>query len=255
MKHDFIDHHRAGDSLVHTADPRLKFIVWIVYIFVVVLIPYSAKIIFLYLLFFPLLFAFVSRISLVHFLSKLAKLYPMIFFITFLLPFFPGKDSAVAHFGILNIYQAGIQKFILINAKSILAMLMSIILTATTDFTLMLKGMEGLKVPRIMINILSFMYRFIFLLIDETERMVAAFRSRYIYLPVVTRLKIVSKQIGTLFIRTFERGERVYQAMDSRGFSGKIYSINQLHWKDSDSVLLITLLAAMIVPPVVISVL
>lgn len=248
MKHDFIDHHREGDSPIHLADPRLKIIMMVTYIFVVVLIPRQAKHFFLALSAIPLLLALISGISVFHFLSKLLKIYPMIFFITFLLPFFKGTEPAVFQWSIFKIYPAGLDKFVLINLKSVLSVFMSVILTTTTSFDMLLKGLEELRIPKIFILILSFMYRFIFLLIDEVERMLTAFQSRYIRLKLLTRLKFVAQQIGVLFIRTFERGERIYQAMEARGFSGNIYTLHSLCWKKSDNILLTGYILLLILP-------
>jgi cobalt/nickel transport system permease protein len=196
----------------------------------------------------PIMLAFLSRVSVLHFLFKLLKVYPMIFFISFLIPFFPSNNDSVYHFGMIRIYQSGLDKFISINIKSILSIFMSIILTTTTSFDMLLKGMERLFIPKIFILILSFMYRFIFLLIDEIERMFTAYKSRYIKLPFWSRLNILSQQIVVLFIRTYERGERVYQAMDARGFSGKIYTLNNLSWKSLDNLLLLFFLLMIFLP-------
>ncbi|GAB4366218.1 MAG: energy-coupling factor transporter transmembrane protein EcfT [Calditrichia bacterium] len=238
MRHEFLDHHRAGNSLIHRADPRLKFLIILFYIFMVVSIPYPLKRFFLPVALLPLTCALLSGVSLGHYLSKLLRLYPMVFFISFLLPFFPSESGIMGRFGFLTVYQTGLQNFILINVKSVLIIFMSIVMMVTTDFSLMLKGLEKLRLPSLMIMVLSFMYRFIFLLIDEAERMQMAYASRYIRLPFFTRLRILAQQIGVLFIRTFERGERVYQAMDARGFSGKIYTLNQIRWKRLDTILL-----------------
>jgi len=248
MRHDFFDHHRSGNSLVHLADPRLKFFMMVSYILVLVVIPQDAKRYFIPLSFVPVILALTSGISFLHFLSKLAKIYPMIFFITFLLPFFPSDHEAGFKLGIFKFYRSGLDKFLLINVKSVLAVFMSIILTTTTEFNRLLKGMEKFHIPRIIILILSFMYRFIFLLIDEVERMLMAYNARYIHLPFFTRLKVFAQQIGVLFIRTYERSERVYQAMDARGFSGKIYTISDLNWKQRDSLLLALFIIILILP-------
>ncbi len=237
MKHDFLDHHRSGNSFVHRADPRLKLFMMLCYILTVVALPFSLAGYYLVLAWIPVLLAVASGVSFFHFVSKLLKIYPMIFFITFLLPFFPGGESPAVQVGVVKIYQSGLQKFILINIKSVLAVFISIVLTTTIDFSLLLKAMEKLKLPKLMIAVLSFMYRFIFLLIDETERMMMAYQSRYIRLPLLMRMKIVARQIGVLFLRTYERGERVYQAMDSRGFNGTVYTLSDLHWKRPDSLL------------------
>ncbi len=238
MKHEFIDHHRQGNSLIHKADPRVKILILVIYILTVVSIPYSAERHFAGLALIPVFFALLSGISFFHYLSKLIKIYPMIFFITFLLPFFPANGGAVHHFWIFNIYEQGLQKFVLINLKASLTIFMSIILTTTTDFTLLLHALEKFRIPQVIIVILSFMYRFIFLLIDEAERMIMAFQSRYIRLSLWQRLKYVAQEIGVLFIRTYERGERIYQAMESRGFNGSVNTLSELEWRFSDSVLL-----------------
>ena len=248
MKHDFLDHHRSGNSPVHLADPRLKIVVMLLFIFAVVITPYREMSDFLCYAGILFIIALVSRVSLFHYLSKLLKLYPMIFLITFLLPFFPAINGAEYQIGFVKIYQSGLQKFALINIKSVLAILMSIVLTVTTDFSMLLKGVEKLRVPRLPIMVLSFMYRFIFLLIDETERMQMAYQSRYIKLPVLRRLQIFSQQIGVLFIRTYERGERVYQAMDSRGWSGEVRTLNDLHWRRTDTLHFALFALSMMVP-------
>jgi cobalt/nickel transport system permease protein len=248
MKHEFIDHHRQGNSLIHKADSRLKIIILVIYILVVVLIPKHAPEYYFFFAAIPVLLSFLSGISIFHFFSKLLKIYPMIFFISFLIPFFPSDGDQEIQFGILKIYQDSLDKFIYINIKSILSIFMSIILTTTTSFDMLLKGMEKLRLPKIFILILSFMYRFIFLLIDEVERMFTAYQSRYIKLNLIPRLRIIAQQLGVLFIRTYERGERVFQAMDARGFSGKIYTINSLKWRKTDSFILICFLVIIILP-------
>ncbi len=238
MKHEFLDHHREGDSLVHRLDPRLKIFLLLSYVFMVVSIPFDSTNRLLLFSIVPFILALLSGVSLLHYLSKLSKIYPLIFLITFLLPFLPTAGENALTVGPLKIYPAGFNKFLIINAKSLFSIWMSIILTTTTEFNQFLKGMEKLRFPTLVILILSFMYRFIFLLIDEAERMLMAFQSRYVRLSLFTRLKYLAQEIGVLFIRTFERSERVYQAMEARGFQGKIHSPSHFHWKILDSVVL-----------------
>ncbi len=235
MKHEFLDHHREGNSPVHGMDPRLKLLLMGAYILMVVTTPAGKPLRFLYLSLFPLFLMTMSGISILHFLGKLLRLYPMIFLITFLLPFFPSDGEPVIRLGAIALYPEGVQKFLLINIKSVLALLISIVLTTTTDFNRLLKAMERLYVPDVVVATLSFMYRFIFLIIDEAERMVMAFHSRYIRLPLLVRLKMVASQIGVLFIRTYERGERVNLAMEARGFTGTVRVMNALNWRQQDT--------------------
>jgi cobalt/nickel transport system permease protein len=248
MKHEFLDHHREGNSLVHLLDPRLKIMMMLVFIIMVVTISYEKRHWLLVYLAVPLVLAGLSRISILHFLSKLFKLYPMILVITIFIPFFPLPNETPQQFLGISISSSGLQKFILINAKSILILFISIVLTTTTDFMMLSKGLEKLRMPSVMIAIISFIYRFIFLLIDEVERLLMAYQSRYLKLSLSKRIKIIASMIGLLFIRTYERGERVYLAMESRGFQGTIYTLNDLCWKRYDTLVAVIFLAILLLP-------
>jgi cobalt/nickel transport system permease protein len=93
------------------------------------------------------------------------------------------------------------------------------------------------------------MYRFIFLIIDEVERLQIGYSSRYIYLPLRSRLKMLAGLIATLFIRTYERGERIYLAMESRGFKGRVYTLQSLRWRGVDSLAGVMFVMVMIAVP------
>lgn len=136
----------------------------------------------------------------------------------------------------------------MINIKSILIIFMSIVLTTTTDFNLLLKALEKLRIPGIVIILLAFMYRYIFLLIDEAERNFFAYQSRHIRLSLRGKIKSLAKQIAVIFLRTFERGERVYLAMEARAFTGKIFTMGQLHWGVKDTIILGVYLVFLVLP-------
>jgi len=119
--------------------------------------------------------------------------------------------------------------------------LITILLITTTRFTSLLKGFEGLRFPYVFVLILSFMYRYIFLFFDELERLLRARNSRTIKPGLALRIKTLAYVIGTMFLRTFERSERVYEAMISRGFTGEIITIEQMMIKKSDIIILIIL--------------
>jgi cobalt/nickel transport system permease protein len=102
------------------------------------------------------------------------------------------------------------------------------LLTSTTKFTSLLKGLERLKVPKIFIMIISFMYRYLFLIVDELQRMERAKKSRTFGKAGRLRIiKTLSNIAGVLFVRSYERAERVYLAMCSRGFDGEIRTLEE----------------------------
>jgi cobalt/nickel transport system permease protein len=238
MKHDFIDHHRIGDSIVHKFDPRLKIIVMFFYILAVVLTGFDHFVYLIYLTFFLLILSLMSKISLFHFLLKLMRIYPMFFFVSLLILFVPSSSPVYFQWFFVKVYQDGLQKFILINLKSVIIMLMSLLLMSTTDYMLLLKGLEKFRIPKIFLAILSFLYRFMFLLIDEIERIWMAYRSRYIELSFWKQLNYMGKKIVVLFVRAYERGERIYLSMDARGFMGEIKTIEHLQWRFLDTLYL-----------------
>jgi cobalt/nickel transport system permease protein len=82
--------------------------------------------------------------------------------------------------------------------------------------------MEKLGSPRILTMVTSFMYRYSFILIDEMQRMKRARDSRCFGGKWFWQSKVVGHMIGTLFLRSFHRGETVYMAMLSRGYHGSM---------------------------------
>jgi len=110
--------------------------------------------------------------------------------------------------------------------KAWLSVLSLILLSSTTEFSELLKGLEQLRMPRVMVMTLSFMYRYIFLLVDEVIRMKQARDSRNFGGKRMWQLKTIGNMVGTLFLRSYERGERVYGAMVARGFDGRTRTLS-----------------------------
>ncbi len=112
--------------------------------------------------------------------------------------------------------------FLNCTIKAILSIVLILIASSTTKFNHLLKTLRQFKVPNIFIHLLSFMYRYSFLLEDEFLRASRAYQSRNINnKDNFSKVKIFSNILGTLFIRTYERAERVYLAMCSRGYDNE----------------------------------
>ncbi|MEX2101335.1 MAG: energy-coupling factor transporter transmembrane component T, partial [Actinomycetota bacterium] len=109
-----------------------------------------------------------------------------------------------------------------ITAKATLGLGISIVAASTTTMPEFLRGFDRLHVPRAFTSIASFMIRYGDVISDEMRRMRVAresrgFRGRWIW-----QARAVASSAGTLFIRSYERGERVYLAMLSRGYTGSM---------------------------------
>ncbi len=119
------------------------------------------------------------------------------------------------------------------------------LLTLSTRFSVLLHGMQRLQVPSLFIALTALTYRYIFLFSDEAYRMGLAREARTVKKERIVRLRTwrtISSMIGTLFIRAYERGEKVYQTMLARGFSGKFHLVTHLKMELKDYAFAISLL-------------
>lgn len=143
-------------------------------------------------------------------LRRLAIEVPFVAF-AFLLPFFGGEDGEWAAWNIL--------------AKATLGVLAAVLLSATTPVADLLRGMERLRVPRSLTSIAGFMVRYADVISGELQRMRVARLSRCYDPRWLWQAKAIAATAGTLFVRSYERGERVYLAMLSRNYTGSLPSV------------------------------
>jgi len=122
--------------------------------------------------------------------------------------------------GGLSVSRSGLWVLWNVVIKSCLGVFSVILLSSTTTFPQLIKGMEKLGSPKIFTMLASFMYRYSFILIDEVYRMKRAKDSRSFGGRWLRQTEVIGHMIGTLFLRSYHRGERVYLAMLSRGYQG-----------------------------------
>jgi cobalt/nickel transport system permease protein len=109
-----------------------------------------------------------------------------------------------------------------ILAKGTLGVAATIIMAATTPVPEILHGLERLRMPRVFTAIAGFMVRYAEVITAEMHRMSVARASRGYNPRWLWQAKALASSTGALFIRSYERGERVYLAMLSRGFDGSL---------------------------------
>lgn len=121
----------------------------------------------------------------------------------------------------LQITTVGLTVLGSVALKATLCLLMLNLLTLTTSIPALLQSLVQLRVPPLLVAILASMYRYIGVLIDEFTAMRQAATSRNLMVSVGRRQRmVIGNMFGSLFIRTYERGERIHQAMVSRGYTG-----------------------------------
>lgn len=113
---------------------------------------------------------------------------------------------------------SGPKIFLSLLLKGTLSLFTMIMMVATTRFSDLLNGLLRLRIPRILTLIISLMYRYLFLLLDETGRMARARSSRTFARRKWLEWKSLAGVIAYLFVRVSERAERIYCAMCARGW-------------------------------------
>jgi cobalt/nickel transport system permease protein len=90
-----------------------------------------------------------------------------------------------------------------------------------------IKALQDFKVPNILISLMELIYRYIFVILEETNKIRIAQDSRLGYIDFKTSIKSLGTLIGTLFLRTYLKCDKIYQALVSRGYEGDIKTIKQ----------------------------
>ena len=206
-------------SVVHSLPSHLKIIAVLFFVLVVVSTPityWPAFVIFLALV---ISAAIAGKIAIPTLAKRALIEIPFIFFAV-LMPFFGTGERF--ELGPLNLYRDGLLAGLSIVAKGTLGVLSAVILSTTTTAREILRGLERLRLPTIMVQIASFMLRYVNVISDEMERMKIARQSRGFDATGVKHWKVIATSAAALFIRSYERGERVHLAMLSRGFDGEL---------------------------------
>ncbi len=160
--------------------------------------------------------AAVGRFPLVYLLKRMSAVLPFIAMAAAFLPF----QAGASNHGSGAAYPSGLALFLNFTVKSALGAAASVLVTASTPFPQLAAALETLRAPRVMVMIFSFTYRYLFALVEEAQRMMRARDSRCYRGRSLRDVPAIGQMIGTLFLRSYERGERVYLAMLSRCYEG-----------------------------------
>jgi len=235
MHSNLFDRYLAGQSLIHRLDPRLKVVVTMLFILSNVLLPDGAWLAFLCTLALILVIAWVSEIGVVTTLKRSFIALP--FFLAAITAIFalPGQTLAEWNLGPWHLVatDAGVLRFASVVIRSWLSVQVAILLIATTQFPDLMHALRHLHVPAVLIAVISFMYRYLFVMTNEAMRLMRAREARSAQPPgrggggsIAWRAKVAGNMAGQLFLRSYERSERVYNAMLSRGYQGQLLTLN-----------------------------
>jgi cobalt/nickel transport system permease protein len=203
MHFHFLDDYSSLDSPIHRLPVVLKLTVALVIVVTLAIVPVRHVVLFAAVGFF--LFA-VAAASLIPGMFLVKRL-------VFLEPFVLGV-------GALSVFQPhGGAIFASLAIRSSLCLLCLTLLANTTPFGEMLAVLRRLRVPALLITTLALMHRYLFVVLDESQRMRRARASRSFVRSRTARWRALATVCAQLFVRSTERAERVYRAMCARGWS------------------------------------
>ncbi|MBN8635809.1 MAG: cobalt ECF transporter T component CbiQ [Anaerolineae bacterium] len=210
----------VGSSPLHRLDARVKVVVALVLVIGVVVTPDGRWIAY------PLLWTLIGSLAGVAHVSaaRLARLagvaLPFTLAAATLMFTTPGQPLIAG----LPITDAGLARFAGIVLKSWLSVQVTLLLGLTTPFTELLWALDSLRVPATLTAIVGFMYRYLDTLQDEAERLLRARAARSgggSGGSLLWRARIAGGMVGNLFLRSYERSERIHAAMLARGYAGQ----------------------------------
>ncbi len=232
----FLDPYQPRTSPIHALDSRVKLVLVLAYILTCALTPIGAWPIYILLL--ALIFSIELLSSLgIKFVHRRALLAIPFMLAAFPVIFTNGQTVLFStHIGSwqLTAYAEGLERFISVALKSWLSVQAAIILASSTPFPELLQAMRAIRIPRLLVSLFGLMWRYLFVLVDEALRLMRARQARSGESgkpgarkggSVAWRARIAGGMAGNLFLRAFERSDRIYMAMVARGYDGEIRAL------------------------------
>lgn len=235
----FLDPYRPRTSPVHALDGRVKFILTVAFILTASLTPVAAWPVYVLLFALILSVEILSGLGVGYVLKRALLALP---FVLAAVPIiFTQGRSVLFAFPIgpwtLTAHAEGLERFVSLSLKSWLSVQAAIVMSASTPFPELLQAMRAVGVPRLLVSMFGMMWRYTFVLVDEAVRLIRARAARSGQLAdsghtpgsiagtggsVIWRARVTGGMAGNLFLRAFERSDRIYVAMLSRGYDGEV---------------------------------
>jgi cobalt/nickel transport system permease protein len=230
----------SGNSLIHDLDPRIKIIVATLFS-ITVAVADRTDVLLLALLF-SACCVILSSIPLLRVMRRLLLVNGFILLLWLLLPFtYPGKT--LLSVGPFDATAEGIRYAFTITIKSNTIILACIALLGTTSIFTLVHALRHLHVPDKLVQLLFFSYRYIHVIYLEYLRLLNAMKVRCFRPRSNLRTnKAYAYLVGMMLLNSYDRSERVYDAMLCRGFKGQFWILDHFALKRGDVILFIIML-------------
>ncbi len=238
----FSERYAGKEGFLQGLDPRAKLAALLISISVVVGVKHITTLLFLYSI--PLIMAALSKVPLGYFVRRVWVFVPMFTGIIAIPVIFNVITPGKALFVIWNspyiaVTKEGLHAAGIFTLRVATAVSYAILLTITTKWNDVMKGLSDFKVPGMVVTITTLTYRYIFLLTSILVDSMHSRKSRLCRkLGMIESWKEAGKNIGAVFIKTQMIGEDVYYAMLSRGYLHTAKSLNDFRFRKRDALFL-----------------
>lgn len=233
----FLDPYQHLHSPIHRLDGRVKFILALAFILTCSLTPIGATPVYILLFALMLAIEILSGLGIPYVLKRASFALPFMlaaFPVVFTTPGAPWFTLPLGSWSLTASF-SGLERFIGIAFKSWLSVQAAIVMAGATPFPELLQAMRAVGIPRLLVAMFGLTWRYIFVLVDEALRLMRARAARSgvslaSSIPsharpggsLLWRARVTGSMAGSLFLRGFERSDRIYTAMLSRGYDGEV---------------------------------
>ena len=217
-------------------DPRAKLATGLILIISVLFFNVSRPQTLAFILFLLVLVWILGRNYQARVFRDMLRFYPMLFLITVHLIFHEqGQNGILFEYGFVRIYSEGLKHFLILNLKSLFIVNVSFLLVHSITHEQLVSVLKNWHLADWIIAILTYLNRLLHLFAIETNNLKMSLQSRNLHIKSIRALRLMIKIVPVYLSRVYERSERTFQAMLSRGFNGTLPITYQLRWKVADS--------------------
>jgi cobalt/nickel transport system permease protein len=224
VHHLVVDRWSRGASVLHQRDPRAKLAALLVFLIALSTTPSSAQWGFAAYAVLLILAVNRARLPILGLAARAALILPF-----------------SATFALLTWWSGDSLRALALAEKSFLSGMAALLLVATTPLTGWTAALESWRAPRMLILVIQFVYRYLFVVAEQAQRMRWAAACRG---PQKPGLRLAAGLVGVLFARSWQRADGVYHSMLSRGFRGRFVPAAPVPFGTSDALFFSTCLAA-----------
>ena len=221
-----------NDSIIVGLDPRIKIVTVFFFSIVVATLNQIPALLCGWTL--GILMVLTAKVSTRDLIKRLTPVNVLVGFLWLFLPFtFPGKP--ILFLGSFPVTHEGVLYATKITIKSNAIMLMMIALVMTTSIFTLGHAMHELRVPQKIVHLFFFTYRYLHVMQREYIRLVNSMKIRGFRAKTnIHTYRTFAYMIGMIIVRSFDRAQRVHNAMLCRGFNGNLYSLKTFSIKKRD---------------------